>query len=155
MIRNRPLAKEPVRARRGGRGRDRRGAAAADGVRVALEGLDALPAVDGDPVQLRQVFVNLLENAVYAASPERRGGGPRPRAVDGAVELDVEDTGPGVDAATRRRLFEPLITTKEQGIGLGLALVKRIVERHGGSRRLRRDRPGGGARFTVRLPSRA
>ena len=76
----------------------------------------------------------------------------RGRAVDGAVELDVEDTGPGVDPATRRRLFEPLITTKERGIGLGLALVKRIAERHAGSVAYS-DRPGGGARFTVRLPT--
>jgi signal transduction histidine kinase len=68
------------------------------------------------------------------------------------VEIAVEDSGPGVDAATRRRLFEPLITTKERGIGLGLALVKRIAERHGGSVAYS-DRPGGGARFTVRLPA--
>ena len=72
--------------------------------------------------------------------------------MDGAVELDVEDTGPGVDAATRRRLFEPLITTKERGIGLGLALVKRIVERHGGEVAYE-GTPGRGARFTVRLPA--
>ena len=64
----------------------------------------------------------------------------------------MEDTGAGVDEATRRRLFEPLITTKERGIGLGLALVKRIAERHGGSVSYS-DREGGGARFTVRLPA--
>ena len=75
----------------------------------------------------------------------------RGRRADGAVEVDVEDTGPAWTPATRRRLFEPLITTKEQGIGLGLALVKRIAERHGGSVAYS-DRPGGGARFTVRLP---
>jgi signal transduction histidine kinase len=67
------------------------------------------------------------------------------------VEVAVEDTGPGVDATTRQRLFEPLITTKEKGIGLGLALVKRIAERHGGSIEYS-ERPGGGARFTLRLP---
>ncbi len=121
------------------------------GVSLALEGLDALPPVEGDPVQLRQVLVNLLENAVYAASPEGAVA-VRGRAADGAVALDVEDTGPGVDPATRRRLFEPLITTKDRGIGLGLALVKRIAERHGGSVEYS-DRPGGGARFTVRLPA--
>jgi two-component system sensor histidine kinase HydH len=68
-----------------------------------------------------------------------------------SVLLDVEDTGPGVDPATRARLFEPLITTKDKGIGLGLALVKRIAERHGGGVEYS-DRPGGGARFSVRLP---
>jgi signal transduction histidine kinase len=97
------------------------------------------------------VFVNLLENAVYAASPEGEVT-VRAGSADGAVAVYVEDTGPGVDAATLRRLFEPLITTKERGVGLGLALVKRIAERHGGTVTYS-DRPGGGARFTVRLPA--
>ncbi|WP_242342491.1 sensor histidine kinase [Anaeromyxobacter terrae] len=150
MIRNRPLARERVALA------EVLGGAAAvvkrpAGVSLDLEGLDGLPAVEGDPVQLRQVFVNLLENAVFAASPEGAVA-VRARADDGAVALEVEDTGPGVDSATRRRLFEPLITTKDKGIGLGLALVKRIAERHGGSVEYS-DRPGGGARFTVRLPA--
>jgi two-component system, NtrC family, sensor histidine kinase HydH len=149
MIRNRPLAREPVRV-----AEVVRGAAAAvarpEDVALAVDGLDGLPDVQGDAVQLRQIFVNLLENAVFAASP-RGTVGVRGRHADGAVEIDVEDTGPGVDAGTRRRLFEPLITTKERGIGLGLALVKRIAERHGGSVGYS-DRPGGGARFTIRLP---
>ncbi|BDG06247.1 sensor histidine kinase [Anaeromyxobacter oryzae] len=150
MIRNRPLAKEPVSLSEVVTG-------AADAVSrppavaVSLEGLEALPAVDGDPVQLRQVFVNLIENAVFAASPEGAVT-VRGRRADGTVEVDVDDTGPGVDAATRLRLFEPLITTKDKGVGLGLALVKRIAERHGGTVDYS-DRPGGGARFTVRLPA--
>jgi len=152
MIRSRPLAKERVLL-----AEVVAGASAAvkrpEGVALALEGIDALPAVEGDPVQLRQVFVNLLENAVFAASPTGRVA-VRGRRVDGAVELDVEDTGPGVDPATRRRLFEPLITTKDRGVGLGLALVKRIAERHEGSVSYS-DRPGGGARFTLRLPASA
>jgi signal transduction histidine kinase len=149
MIRERPLRREPVAL-----AAVLAGAAAAvrrpAEVTIALDGLDALPPVDGDPVQLRQVFVNLLENAVHAASPagEVRVRGAAP---EGAVEVAVEDSGPGVDPATRRRLFEPLVTTKEKGIGLGLALVKRIAERHGGSVEYS-DRPGGGARFTVRVP---
>jgi signal transduction histidine kinase len=149
MIRNRPLVAEPVRL-----ADVVAGAVAAvrrpPGVTLALEGLGALPLVQGDPVQLRQVLVNLLENAAFAAAP---AGAVlvRGRRADGLVLLDVEDTGPGVDPATRRRLFEPLITTKEHGIGLGLALVKRIAERHGGGVEYA-DREGGGARFTVRLP---
>jgi signal transduction histidine kinase len=149
MIRNRPLAREAVRL-----AEVVRGAAESvrrpEGVALAVEGVDALPDVEGDPVQLRQVLVNLLENAVFAASPAGTVG-VRGRRTEVGVELDVEDSGAGVDAATRRRLFEPLITTKERGIGLGLALVKRIAERHGGSVGYS-DRPGGGARFTVRLP---
>ncbi len=152
MIRNRPLAKEQLRLAeivKGVAETVKRPAAVA----LALEGLDDLPPVDGDPIQLRQVFTNLLENAVYAASPQGSVS-VRGRRAAGAVELDVEDTGPGVDAATRRRLFEPLITTKEKGIGLGLALVKRIAERHGGAVAYS-DRPGGGARFTIRIPAEA
>jgi two-component system, NtrC family, sensor histidine kinase HydH len=150
MIRNRPLTRERVELA------SVIGGAAASvkrptGVSVAIEGLDEIPPVDGDPIQLRQVFVNLIENAVHAASPTGTVA-VRARARDGAVELDVEDTGPGVDPGTRRRLFEPLITTKDRGVGLGLALVKRIAERHGGSVSYA-DREGGGARFTVVLPA--
>ncbi len=148
MIRNRPLAKERVAL----------GAvvtAAADSVarpdtlRYASDGVVDLE-VEGDPTQLRQVFVNLLLNAVEAASPsgEVRVVGSRR---EGEVEVAVEDTGPGVDAVTARRLFEPLITTKDKGVGLGLALVKRIVERHGGTVGYE-PRSGGGSRFTIRLP---
>ncbi|HEY6098212.1 MAG TPA: protoglobin domain-containing protein [Anaeromyxobacter sp.] len=149
MIRSRPLAKQAVVI-----GDVVKGAVASvkrpAGVALVLDGIEALPPLDGDPGQLRQVLVNLVENAVHASSPEGEVS-VRGRQADGAIELDVEDTGPGVDPATRRRLFEPLITTKEKGIGLGLALVKRIAERHGGSVSYS-DRPGGGARFTVRLP---
>jgi signal transduction histidine kinase len=149
MIRNKPLAKERVLL-------DQVVAAALDSVprpeavRCAVEGVAGLE-VDGDPIQLRQVLVNLVANAVDAASPEGeilvRGG-----RLGREVTIAVEDTGPGVDPTTARRLFEPLITTKHKGIGLGLALVKRIVERHGGTVDYER-RAGGGARFTVRLPA--
>ncbi len=76
----------------------------------------------------------------------------RGRELDGWVRIAVEDTGPGVDDASLRRLFEPLVTTKEKGVGLGLALCKRIVERHDGSIEYER-REVGGARFVVRLPA--
>ncbi len=149
MIRDRPLRRDRVKLAdvlAGAAGAVRR----PEGVALAMDGLEALPEVDGDPVQLRQVFVNLLENAVDAASPSGEVA-VRARAGDGVIEVDVEDSGPGVDAATRRRLFEPLITTKQRGVGLGLALVKRIAERHGGSVSYS-GRAGGGARFSVRLP---
>jgi signal transduction histidine kinase len=120
-------------------------------VALALVGLVELPEVEGDAGQLRQVLVNLLQNAAFAAAPTGTVT-VRGRLLEGAIALDVEDTGPGVDPATRRRLFEPLITTKEHGIGLGLALCKRIAERHGGEV-VYSDREGGGARFTLRLPA--
>jgi signal transduction histidine kinase len=149
LIRDRPLSRSPVPL-----AEVVAGAAGAVAfppeVRFSAEGLEGLPSVVGDPGQLRQVLRNLLENAVQAVSPR---GEVRVVAAagEGGVELRVEDSGPGVDAATARRLFEPLITTKAQGVGLGLALVKRIVERHGGSVGYE-PRPGGGARFTVRFP---
>lgn len=149
LIRDRPLARQRVELA------EVVGAAAAavprpEGVLLGLEGLEGLPALAGDPGQLRQVFLNLVENAVHAASPRgavRVGA----RLEGGQVAVSVEDTGAGVHPSVERRLFEPLITTKEKGIGLGLALVKRIVERHGGSVAHER-RAEGGARFTVRLP---
>jgi signal transduction histidine kinase len=124
-----------------------------DGVRLVVEGLEALPDVEADPGQLRQALVNLVENAVQATSPrgEVRIVGAVASEAAAAVVLAVEDDGPGVDEAVRRRLFEPLVTTKARGIGLGLALVKRVAERHGGSVAYE-PRPGGGARFTLRLP---
>ena len=120
------------------------------GVTLEISAAEGL-SVRGDPVQLRQAVVNLLLNAVQAAGPE---GEVRivSRADEGGLAVDVEDDGPGVPEAVRGRLFEPLITTKEHGNGLGLALVKRVAERHGGTV-LHEPRPGGGTRFTLRLPA--
>ncbi len=119
-------------------------------VTVATHGLEALPHVRGERGQLRQLFLNLIDNASHVS--------PAGGVIDvtgsthGAlVHIVIDDEGPGVDDATRRRLFEPLVTTKAKGVGLGLALVKRIAERHGGSVRYE-PRASGGARFVVLLP---
>jgi len=118
-------------------------------VALAVQGFEGLDVV-GDATQLRQALVNLILNAVQAASP---AGEVRVRArrEGSTAVIDVEDTGPGVAESVRGRLFEPLITTKDHGSGLGLALVKRVAERHGGSVG-HEACPGGGARFTLRLP---
>jgi signal transduction histidine kinase len=114
--------------------------------------MEGLPMVQGDAVQLRQVFVNLLDNAVQAVGEVGRVE-VTAAAGTGAVEVAIEDSGPGVSDTIRRRLFEPLMTTKARGIGLGLPLVKRILERHGGSIAYApRNVPGAGARFVLRLP---
>ena len=151
MIRDKPLKAEPVRLVEVWRNAV---SAVQHQPEVVIEehGLAELPEVHGDPPQLRQVFVNLLENAVQAI-----GGAGKvelsARALPGAVELAIEDSGPGVSESIRRRLFEPLITTKARGIGLGLPLVKRILERHGGSiSYVPRPEGRGGARFLLRLP---
>ena len=121
-------------------------------VRVLVDGVVELPEIEADASRLRQVLVNLIDNAVHAvgAAGEVRVRG---EAQGGEVVLAVEDTGQGVDPSIRARLFEPLVTTKTKGIGLGLSLVRRIVERHGGTVTYQ-PREGGGARFVVRLPDR-
>jgi signal transduction histidine kinase len=142
MIRDKPLATQKVRLR------DVVEAAALElHLPVGLESLAELPEVDADRSQLRHVFVNLLQNAEQAAE-----GSVAIDAESNASEVTVgvSDGGPGVDASVRARLFEPLVTTRQKGVGLGLALVKRIVERHGG--RVSYEPRGKGARFVVRLP---
>jgi two-component system, NtrC family, sensor histidine kinase HydH len=152
MIRDRPLSREAVQLADVWRGA-REAVTAPDSVRVSAEGLEGLPVLQGDPVQLRQVFVNLLENAVQAVGD---GGGEvrlQARREGREVVVAVEDSGPGLDPAIRARIFEPLMTTKARGLGLGLSLVRRILERHGGSIAYS-PREGGlkGARFVLRLP---
>jgi signal transduction histidine kinase len=152
MIRDKPLKAEPVLLEEVWRSAV---SAVQHHPEVAIEahGLVGLPEVQGDPHQLRQVFLNLLENAVQAVGDAGRVE-LRATALPGAVELAIEDSGPGVSEAIRRRLFEPLITTKTRGIGLGLPLVKRILERHGGSIAYAPSpERGTGARFLLRLPT--
>jgi signal transduction histidine kinase len=147
MIRDRPLAREKVKL-----DDVLKSVLSAAPVKGALtvEGFGELPEIDADRGQVRQVIMNLVENAGHAAGPAGQVWA-RARSDGRFVEISIEDTGPGVDPETRRRLFEPLITTKVKGIGLGLALVKRIVVRHGGDVGYY-AREGGGARFVVRLP---
>ena len=119
---------------------------------LAVEGIESLPLVDADPAQIRQAIANLVQNAWHAAGAH--GTVQIFGRLDGEfVEMTVEDSGPGVDSQTLRRLFEPLVSTKSQGVGLGLALVRRIVVGHGGTV-VYETRDGGGARFVMRLPAR-
>jgi signal transduction histidine kinase len=125
----------------------------AGGVVLHAGGIAALPPVMADKTQLVQVLVNLLRNAVQAVVG-RDGGGTV--AVSGhvtgdAVELTVADDGPGLAADVLARLFEPFVTTKPAGMGLGLSISKSIVEAHGG--RLWADNgPAGGAVFHLTIP---
>jgi signal transduction histidine kinase len=121
------------------------------GVTLHLQGEHEDWTVDGDPTQLRQVISNLVDNAIHAASPVGSVRAILTHPDEGHLVLTVDDTGPGIDVSVRNRLFEPLVTTKPKGIGLGLALVRRIVDRHSGSIEVSRG-PLGGARFKVELP---
>ncbi len=116
---------------------------------LVVSGVEELPELRADGSKLRQVLVNLLDNAIHAAGTQGRVQ-VHAELRGTEVVLAVEDSGPGVDPAIRARLFEPLITTKAKGIGLGLALVRRIVERHGGS--IAYEPLTAGARFVARLP---
>ncbi len=109
-----------------------------------------LPRALADKEQLTQVVINLVENARDAVGGK---GCIRvvTRSVDGAVELEVADDGPGLSDEARARLFTPYFTTKPRGTGLGLAIVHRIVTDHGGEIRVG-GAPGQGAVFTVSLP---
>src|SRR5262249_52421656 len=107
-----------------------------------------------DPFQLRQVFRNLLENAL-SAGPEAADIVIRCTEVElngqEAVQVSVTDQGPGFTAEQRQRAFEPFYTTKLRGTGLGLAICKRIVEAHGG-RITVAEGAGPGATVLVTLP---
>jgi signal transduction histidine kinase len=104
---------------------------------------------EADPSSLRRALLNLAQNAVQATP---RGGTVRLSAatVPGRVRLSVEDDGPGVPDEARTKIFTPFFTTKEKGLGLGLAFVRRIAEAHGGSVKLG-DRAKG-AVFVIELP---
>jgi signal transduction histidine kinase len=119
-----------------------------------------------DEDQLRQVFVNLIANAidagaeaspveistsrVMAATNVKQNGGRAGREVP-CARVEIADHGAGMDEATRARIFEPFFTTKKRGTGLGLAIAKQIIEQHGGVVRVA-STPGEGTRFTIDLP---
>lgn len=120
------------------------------GVDIRRRLSDGLPSVFVDPEQINQVVVNLALNGIEAM----RDGGHlevATRSSDGAVELSVSDSGPGVGVEERDRIFRPFYTTKHTGTGLGLAIVRQVVDRHGGKVMLR-EASGGGAEFVVSLP---
>lgn len=123
-------------------------------VRMDLELAPDLPKVFADPVQLQQVLVNLIKNAceAFADSPlPRRIVVFASRSPQGVL-IRVSDNGPGLDPSIVERLFEPYVTTKPGGMGLGLAICRTIVEAHGG-RMGATPIPGAGVEFRVELPA--
>jgi C4-dicarboxylate-specific signal transduction histidine kinase len=121
---------------------------------VVRLGATELP-VSGDPIQIQQVLVNLVQNALQAlrAVP---AGERRLEVVslaeEGQVTVTVRDSGPGFSSVELQRLGEPFFTTKSDGLGLGLAICRVIVERHGG--RLWAEPVASGASVTFVLPAR-
>ncbi len=109
-----------------------------------------LPELDLDVEQMRRVLINLIENGVEAAG-ENGTLAVCTQFRNGTVKLQVTDSGPGVARENRERIFQPYVSTKENGMGLGLAMVRSIVENHGG-RVTVTDGPEGGAQFELLLP---
>jgi len=126
----------------------------AQGITVQQDLAPNLPPMEADPVETQQVIMNLLVNAAQVLSeapPENRKIRISAESHSGdAVVVSVEDTGPGILPDSLARLFEPFFTTRSSGLGMGLAICRRIVEAHGG--RIRGENAGTGARFSFTLP---
>lgn len=122
-------------------------------VRVEVDLPEALPPVVADHDGLHQVLLNLIVNAVNAvAEGGRVAVSARPGAAARTVALAIDDDGPGVPEALRKRIFDPFFTTRAEGTGLGLAVCERVVSSLGGDVAVGTS-PLGGARFTVQLPA--
>lgn len=125
-----------------------------EGTRVLVKAAAAVPSVSGNRVELQQVLVNLIVNAIEAM---RAAATPRPeirigvaRSTGGKLTVTVADNGPGVSAEHQATLFEPYVTSKRDGLGMGLMMCRNIVEAHGGQLLLdARARSGARFRFTL------
>jgi signal transduction histidine kinase len=109
-----------------------------------------LPAIPMDRELMEQVFLNLITNAAEASPP----GAPitvRTQEADGQAEVSVIDHGCGIPPGQIDTIFNPFVTTKQTGVGLGLAIVSKIVDGHGGKMSVESE-PGKGSTFRVRLP---
>jgi signal transduction histidine kinase len=119
-------------------------------IRVNRDSDEPAATVCSDPDGLRQVLQNLISNAV-AATPDGGDIAIGSRLEGGRLMLSVVDSGPGIPAKDMEKIFEPLYTTRSDGLGLGLTISRTIVERLGGTLSARNE-PGRGAVFTVELP---
>ena len=117
---------------------------------------ESLPDVAVDQVQIQQVILNLVRNSMEAI--EKHTGKERRITITtcmdrpGGIEVTITDTGPGLDAGIIENIFNTFVTTKSEGMGIGLSICKSIVEAHGGEL-VTRQRLGGGAIFSFVLPT--
>jgi signal transduction histidine kinase len=120
------------------------------GVTLETQGSPYLPIPELDPGRIKQVLLNLVQNAIQASS---RGGAVRveTRQEGGWLLLEVRDQGSGIRKEDQAKVFFPFFTTKRQGTGLGLAIARKIVESHGGQLEFS-SHPGKGTTFSLHLP---
>lgn len=123
-------------------------------VRVTMDLGHNLPPVSADKIQLQQVVINLIRNAMDAMQDtlRRELRVETCRRADGMIEIRVADTGPGIAPEIADRLFTPFATTKDTGMGIGLSISRAIAESHGGQLR-HEPNDAGGATFVMTLPA--
>jgi C4-dicarboxylate-specific signal transduction histidine kinase len=123
------------------------------GVSLHLDLAQNLPAVSINRVQIQQVILNLLRNALEAMSewPRRELNIETRILGETQVGVIISDSGPGLPEPVRQRLFKPFVTTKREGMGIGLSICRSIIEAHGGAIRAAPN-PAGGAAFHITLP---
>jgi two-component system, LuxR family, sensor kinase FixL len=121
-------------------------------VRAHLELDPAVPPVSIDRVQIQQVLVNLIRNGIEAmAGSDKRELVVRTSAAGEAIEISVSDTGHGISDDVAARLFQPFVTTKSSGMGIGLSICRSIVRSHGGDIQARPNPAGTGTMFSFTL----
>ena len=127
--------------------------AAERGIKLRVNVEQALPKVLIDRIQIQQVLINLMKNAAEAMepSPFRELTVTISQAAPNFVQIALADTGPGISAEMAEKLFQPFVTTKAHGMGMGLSICRGIIESHGGRLRLEPN-PGGGAVFRFNVP---
>jgi C4-dicarboxylate-specific signal transduction histidine kinase len=135
-----------------------RGEAVKNGVSVQAELVDGLPLVEGDRVELQQVILNLIINAVEALTGTSQGSREllitTSQAEPNGVLVSVKDSGPGLASANLERAFDPFYTTKPSGLGMGLSICRSIIEGHGGRLWASANVPRGAVfQFTLPAPS--
>jgi two-component system, LuxR family, sensor kinase FixL len=139
-----PMIKEAVELALLGAGRK--------GIRIKLEEVPVDAAILADKVQIQQVLLNLLRNAAEAvAGTERRDIVVRAEVRDGAARISITDNGPGLPDEVEAKLFQPFVSTKQTGMGVGLSISHSIITGHSGSL-WAEPNPDGGTIFVVTLP---
>src|SRR5262249_51534482 len=131
-------------------------AIAGNRIAVNTELMDEAIPIQGDRVQLQQVIVNLILNAVEAIGTDEKGERKLSIRIEqgqayGGVLVQVRDSGPGFDPRNVERIFEPFYTTKTSGVGMGLAICRSIISGHGGRLWAEANEPRG-AVFQFTLP---